>query len=100
MNLRQIAVLVEATAGVARETHRALVGFERMRRMGASRSAAAALLVGAGIAIGTIAARPELRRKLRDLLVGKPTPGASTTADEPSHAEAARPESHVDGARP
>ncbi len=100
MNLRKIAMLMEAAAGMARETRRALVGFERMRRANASRSAAAALLVGAGIAIGTIAARPELRRRLRDLLVGKPTPAPSTTAEEPAHAEAARPESHVDGARP
>jgi len=59
------------------------------------------MLVGAGVAIGAIAARPELRRRIGQWLMGEPTSPASETAPAASAAgprAEASAQPHVNGA--
>jgi hypothetical protein len=84
MNLRQIAVLVGAAAGVVGEVRRALVDLDRSRHMRVAGSLPVLFLVGTGVAIGAIAAQPDLRRRVGAWISG--TPGA--TKPEPSAAAA------------
>ena len=107
INLRQMAVLLGATAGIAREAQRMLDRIERKQRTNAPLAVTLFLLAGVGITAVAIAARPELRQKLRasvrDWLVGKEVRVAerpSSEAGEASPVEADRPGPYVDGARP
>jgi hypothetical protein len=72
MNLRQVAVLLGATAGVVGEVRRALVDLDRNKHMRMSGSLPVMFLVGAGVAIGVIAAKPDLRRRIGEWMIGTP----------------------------
>jgi hypothetical protein len=102
MNLRQVAVLLGATASVVGEVRRALIGLDRSRRPSASGSAGVVMLVGAGVAIGAIAARPELRRRIGHWLLGEQVSPETVTAPASTPATAPREEvsaqAHTNGA--
>lgn len=102
MNLRQVAVLLGATASVVGEVRRALIGLDRSRRPSASGSAGVVMLVGAGVAIGAIAARPELRRRIGQWLIGEPASPETETAPVSTPTSTSRAEAsaqpHANGA--
>ena len=98
MNLRQVAVLLGATAGVVGEVRRALIGLERSRRSSMSGSALVVLLVGSGVAIGAIATRPELRRRIGEWLIGKQASSQTESASAAVPRAGAAPQAHANGA--
>lgn len=101
MNLRQWAVLLGASAGVIGEVRRALMGLERSKHATLSGSLPAVFLVGTGVVIGAIAARPELRRRVGEWLIGKnqgPSPQPTTASSQATPGAAGRPQPHADGA--
>lgn len=75
MKLRRIAALIEATGNVARVTGRAIRAFERTRP---HRTGVAIALLGAGVALGSFAASPNVRKQVRQWLE------AAATDDVPS----------------
>ena len=98
MNLRQVAVLLGATGGVVGEVRRALIGLERNRRTSASGLLPLVLLVGTGVAIGAIAARPELRRRIGEWLIGKQPSSQTETAAAAGPRAEAPPQPYANGA--
>jgi len=99
MNFRQLAVLLGATAGVLGEVRRALVGLERSKHMSVAGALPVAFLVGTGVVIGAIAARPEVRRRVGEWLIGKEAPPAKTAAGpEAPPRGAAQPQPYANGA--
>lgn len=81
MNLRQLAVLMGATAGVLAEVRHAMVALERNKHTRVAGAMPAMLLVGAGVAIGALIARPEMRRRVGEWLIGKPVPAPERGAE-------------------
>jgi hypothetical protein len=79
VNLRQVAVLLGAAAGVVGEVRRAMVDLDRSRHMRMSGSLPVMFLVGTGVAIGVIATQPDLRRRIGVWLTGP-----AATKPEPS----------------
>jgi H+/gluconate symporter-like permease len=101
MNLRQVAVLLGATAAVIGEARRALVGLERTRHASVSGSLPALFLVGAGVAMGAVVAQPAMRRRIGAWLMGVSAPAPVTPAPAPSveaSVEAPRPQPYANGA--
>lgn len=98
MNLRQVAVLLGATRGVVGEVRRALIGLDRSRRTSASGLLPIVLLVGTGVAIGAIAARPELRRRIGEWLIGKQAWRQPETASAAEPRAEAPPQPYANGA--
>jgi hypothetical protein len=98
MNLRQVAVLLGATAAVIGEGRRALVGLERTRHASVSGALPGFLLVGAGIAIGAAVAQPAMRRRIGAWLMGTTIPEATgTVSPGDASVEAPRPQPHANG---
>jgi phosphate/sulfate permease len=107
MNLRQVAVLMGATAAVLAEVRQALVGLERSKHGRAAGALPVMLLVGAGVAIGALVAQPETRRRVGEWLIGKPSPAPESSADsapegttvvvENASARASQPHSYASG---
>jgi hypothetical protein len=102
MNLRQVAVLLGATAAIVGEARRALVGLERTRHASVSGALPGFLLVGAGVAIGAAVAQPAMRRRIGAWLMGTSVPeptatATGTSADASVSAGAPRPQPHANG---
>lgn len=99
MNLRQLAVLLGATAGVIGEVRRALVGLERSKHASLAGALPVVFLVGTGVVIGAIAARPEMRRRVGKWLIGEEAPPPQTArAPEAPPRGAAQPQPYANGA--
>lgn len=77
MKFRELAVLMRGFSRVLDDTQRALVAFDRVRRTPFAFPAAAVVLVGAGVAAGALAMRPELRERARAWLVARTHGGAA-----------------------